>query len=47
MPLPRRVLGAGEDAEPLGSEQDTFLPGGQRDAGEGPGTHAGVWQSRT
>lgn len=47
MPLPGRVLGAGEDAEPLGGEQDTFLPRGQMDAGEGPGTHADVWQSRT
>ena len=47
MPVPGRVLGAGEAAEPLGGEQEAFLPHGQRDAGEGLGKHADVWQSRT
>lgn len=46
MSLPRRVLRARVGAELQDMEQDALLPHGQKDAGEGPGKHMDVCQSR-
>lgn len=46
MSLPRKVLRARVGAEFQDTEQDALLPHGQKDAGEGPGKHMDVCQSR-